>query len=329
MKVLVTGADGLLGSNVIRKLQERDFEIVLFLEKGKKSITLPKEVNQIIYGDILSEEEVVAAAEGMDYVIHCAANTNVWPTRSNIIRSVNVMGVENVIKACLKHDVKRLVSVGTANSFASGELHNLGNETNKYQGHVYNLDYMDSKKRGQDLILQAVKNKNLRAIVVNPTFMLGPFDSKPSSGAMIHAMAHGKIPGYSPGGKNYINVKDAAVGIVNALTLGRIGECYILGHENLTYKEIFQKIGVVINKPAPCRALPSLLVKTLGKVNSFMGRLFKYTPTLTGELALLSCENHYYNSSKAVNELDLPQTNIEEGIRDCYNWFKSNGYIKN
>ena len=85
MKVLVTGADGLLGSNVIRKLQERDFEIVLFLEKGKKSITLPKEVNQIIYGDILSEEEVVAAAEGMDYVIHCAANTNVWPTRSNII----------------------------------------------------------------------------------------------------------------------------------------------------------------------------------------------------------------------------------------------------
>ena len=328
MKVLVTGADGLLGSNVIRKLQERDFEIVLFLEKGKKSITLPKGVNHIIYGNILSEKEVISAVEGMDYVIHCAANTNVWPTRSKIIRSVNVQGVENVITACLQHDIKRLISVGTANSFASGEIQNPGNETNNYKGHVYNLDYMDSKKQGQDLILKAVKEKQLRAIVVNPTFMLGPFDSKPSSGAMVHAMAHGKIPGYSPGGKNYINVKDAAVGIVNALTLGRIGECYILGHENLTYKEMFQKIGAVINKPAPYRALPAFLVKTLGKINSFMARLFKYTPALTGELAQLSCENHYYTANKAVQELLLPQTNIEEGIRDCYNWFNSNGYIK-
>lgn len=329
MKILLTGADGLLGSNVVRELLNRKYEVTVFIETGKKPITLPEENIQIIHGDILNAEQVSDAVSGNDYVIHCAANTNIWPTRSEIICRVNVEGTENVIEACLKHDIKRLISVGTANSFASGQLDQLGNENNKYEAFVYNLDYMDSKRLAQDLVLDAVNQKGLNAIIVNPTFMIGPYDSKPSSGAMIHAVAHGKVPGFTPGGKNYINVKDAAVGIANGIDHGRIGECYILGNENLTYEEMFSKIGHTINRPSPKRKLPAFIVKAIGKFNSTLARVFNYKPTITYELACLSCEDHYYSSSKAVRELKLPQTPIEESVRDCFNWFVSNGYIKN
>lgn len=328
MKILLTGADGLLGSNVVRELLKRKYEVTVFIEKGKKSITLPQESITVVYGNILDAKEVSEAVCGMDYVIHCAANTNLWPTRSEIIRRVNIEGTENIIESCLKHNIKRLINIGTANSFASGEKDQLGNEENNYEAFVYNLDYMDSKRLAQDLILDAVQTRGLQAIIVNPTFMIGAYDSKPSSGAMIKAVAEGKVPGFTPGGKNYINVTDAAIGIVNSLDHGRIGECYILGNQNLTYEEMFNKIGTTINRPAPKRSLPAFIVKTIGKVSSFMGRTFNFTPTITSELARLSCENHYYSSQKAVLELNLPQTPIEEGVRDCYDWFIKNGYLK-
>lgn len=327
MKVLLTGADGLLGSNVVRELLKRKYDVSVFIEAGKKSKTLPEGKVNIIYGNILNEKEVDEAIQGMDYVIHCAANTNIWPTRSEIIRAVNVDGTENVISACLKHDIKRLISVGTANSFASGGIINPGDETNNYEAHVYNLDYMDSKRLAQDLVIDAVRNKGLKAIVVNPTFMIGPYDSKPSSGAMIQALAQGKIPGFAPGGKNYICVKDAAIGINNALTQGRIGECYILGNENLTYKEIFTKISKTIDQPAPKKSIPGVLIKFLGAVNSRIGKIFKTNPSITKEIAILSCEDHYYSSQKAVSELSLPQTPIEKGVKECYDWFVKHNYL--
>lgn len=328
MKILLTGADGLLGSNVVRELLNKKHEVTVFIEKNKTPTTLPTENITIVQGDILNSKEVSDAVSGNEYVIHCAANTNIWPTKSEIIRRVNVEGTENVIDACLEHNIERLISVGTANSFASGEIDQLGNENNNYKAFVYRLDYMDSKRLAQDLILDAVKLKGLKAIVVNPTFMIGPYDSKPSSGAMVLAVAHGKVPGFTPGGKNYINVKDAAVAIVNGLDHGRIGECYILGNENLTYQDMFNKIGVTINRKAPKRSLPAYVIKAIGKMSSIMGRAFNYTPTITHEIARLSCENHYYSSEKAVKELKLPQTPIENGVRECYNWFLSNNYVK-
>lgn len=328
MKVLLTGADGLLGSNVIRELLSRHYEVYAFVESGKAHDTLPEEDIMVIEGNILNKEEVMNAVEGKDYVIHCAANTNIWPTRDETIYNVNVEGTEHIIDACLTHNVKRLISVGTANSFASGDKFNPGTEENPYKAYTYQLDYMDSKRLAQDLVLDAVKRENLNAIIVNPTFMIGPYDSKPSSGAMIQALAHGKIPGSTPGGKNYINVKDAATGIVNALKLGRIGECYILGSANLTFREMYEKVANVIQVSAPNRQLPPVVVKTLGSVNSFLGQRLRFKPTITREMAVLSCEEHYYSGNKAVRELLLPQTPIEEGIRECYNWLLQNGRIK-
>lgn len=327
MKILVTGANGLLGSNVIRELLKHNHKITALVEHGKAPTTIEGLAIDIKYGDILNPDQLTIQMQGMDAVIHCAAYASVWPAKSEAFYKVNVEGTKNVINACLNNKIQRAIFVGTANSFGSGQKRKPGNENEPYRAGVYGLDYMDSKREAQELILEAVKTKGLPAIIVNPTFMIGPYDSKPSSGAMIHALYHGKVPCFTKGGKNYINVKDAAVGISNALTLGRIGECYILGNENLTFKEMFHKIGTVIGKKAPKRSLPISLVKAYGKLNSMLANAFNYTPAVSYEMAVLSCEDHYYSAQKAIDELQLPQTPIENGVLDCYEWFKNNGYL--
>lgn len=327
MKILITGADGLLGSNLIRSLLERKYDVTALIQNGKNPKTISNLPIKMIDGNILEYETLRSGMEGMDVVIHCAAMTSVWPARCEITNTVNIKGTENVIEACLENNIKRLIYVGTASSFGFGSKKNPGNETNRYKSGKYGLDYIDSKKIAQEKVLHAVKTRKLPAIIVNPTFMIGPFDSGPSSGAMILALYNKKVPGYTNGGKNFINVKDVAIGIANAITLGEIGECYILGNENLSFNQMFQKIGKCIGVKAPLFSLPSPIVKAYGRLNSITASAFQYKPSVTYEMSLLSCDEHYYSGQKAVDELKLPQTSVEFGILECFDWFKENGYL--
>jgi len=329
MRVLVTGPDGVLGSNLVRELLTRHYEVSVFLLKETKAQTLNGLAINRLYGNVLNPSDLDLCFQNQDVVIHCAAATNVFPARNASVNRVNIEGTQNVIDAALKHKIQRLIYVGTANSFGFGEtLDNLGKEFSPYKSSKYGLDYMDSKMHAQEMILNAVKLRQLPALVVNPTFMIGPYDSKPSSGIMVMALHKGKIPGYTAGGKNYIAVKDAAVAIANSLTMGKIGECYILGNENLSYQEAFEKISKAIGVNPPKRKLNTFMVIAYGRINSFFATVFKYYPSVTKELAIISCDSHFYSAEKAKNELALPQTPIEVAAKECFDWFVSNGYIK-
>ena len=328
MKILVTGPDGVLGSNLVRELLNRNNTVSVLLLENTKSPTLDELNITRYYGNILNPTDLDLCFQGQDIVIHCAAATNVYPARNEFLYNVNVGGTQNIIDAAIKHSISRLVYVGTANSFGYGEsLEQLGKEGNPYKSVKYGLDYMDSKRKAQELVLDYVQNHNLPAVVVNPTFMIGPYDSKPSSGEMILALHKGRVPGYTKGGKNYIAVKDAATAIANATTMGRIGECYILGNENLTYQEAFEKIASAIGAKPPRRKLTNTMVITYGILNSFFAKIFRFRPSVTKELATISCDKHYYSAEKARNELQLPQTPIEIAVKECFEWFLTNGYI--
>lgn len=328
MKVLVTGPDGVLGSNLVRILLNDGYDVsVMLINEDIPTPTLDGLNITRYYGNILDPESLDAPFEGQDFIIHAAASTIVYPARSEVVNKVNIDGTRNIIQATLKHHIKRLVYVGTANSFGFGSLENPGKEGNDYTAGKYGLDYMDSKKKAQDLVLSAVKNDGLPAVIVNPTFMIGPYDSKPSSGAMIVALYKGKVPGYTSGGKNYIAVKDAARAMVNAIKMGRIGECYILGNHNLTFKESFDIIANSIGVKPPKRKMADFIVKSYGATNSFFAKLFGYTPSVTKELATISCECHYYSSEKAKKELELPVTPLDVAVKECFNWFKENNYL--
>lgn len=329
MEILVTGPDGVLGSNLVRELLKRNFNVSVLLEPGKDPITL-KGLNIIRHhGSILDPVILDEIFKGKDVVFHCAASTSVFPARNKNVVSVNVEGTKNVIDASLKHAIKRLIHVGTAASFGSGDtVDKPGNEKNSYSNTRIGLDYLDSKWRAQQLILDAVEQKKLPAIIVNPTFMIGPYDSRPSSGAMILAIYKKKVPGSTTGGKNYVAVKDVAVAMANAITMGTIGECYILGNYNLSYQEAFETIAKVIEVKAPKRVLPSPVIIAYGSINSLLAKTIRYTPSVTREVAIIACENHYYSSEKARKELLLPQTPLEVAVKECFDWFRNNGYLE-
>lgn len=328
-QILVTGPDGVLGSNLVRELLSRDYQVSVMLEPGKDPLTLQDLPITRYYGNILNPEDLQKAFQGKNIVFHCAASTSVFPARNEIVNKVNIEGTKNVISACLANNIERLIYVGTANSFGFGEeINKPGNEENGYKSLKYGLDYMDSKYYAQQEILKAVKENNLPAIIINPTFMIGPYDSRPSSGAMILAIHNGKVPGYTTGGKNYIAVKDVAHAMANAITMGRVGECYIAGNYNLGYKEAFGLIAKTIGGKAPKRKLSNFITIAYGSVNSFFAKIFKYNPAVTKELATISTHHHYYNSEKAQKELGLRQTPLEVAIKECYDWFDQNGYLK-
>lgn len=324
MKILVTGADGLLGSNVVRILLERGHQLRAFIQSGKNPITLEGLDIEKVEGDLLDPQSLYAASHGIEAIFHIAANTSIQPSRSSHVNKVNIDGTRNILHLAKEIGVQRLVYVGTACSFSFGTKADPGHEGTAFTGGGYGLDYIDSKYKAHQLVMEAVEH-GLPAVVVCPTFMMGAFDTKPSSGAMIIAVHQQKLPGYAPGGKNFICVKDAAVATANALTKGKIGECYILGNENLSYNEAFSKIATVLDVKRPKLGILRWATLGYGMFGSLVAILFGIKPTVSYAMAKIACDGQYFSAERAIRELELPQTPIEEGIRESYNWMNANG----
>ena len=325
--LLITGGDGLLGSNLVRELLARGYLVRVLVQKGSQSRTLDGLEIERIEGDILDKSSILEALQGCEAIIHVAALTNVWPSRGEMYHRVNVEGTRNMVEAALEVQVQRFVHVGSASSFYFGTKEQPGSEGKVREKNTYGLDYIDTKTAGQQVVLNAVKNQGLPGLVVNPTFMLGAYDSKPSSGAMIVAIANGKVPGFTKGGKNWVHVRDVAVGICLALEKGRLGECYIMGHENLSYQEAITRMAKALGKKPPKILLPNFVVKLFGALGSAIGTITGSTPAMSYPMARVACDGHYFSPAKAVKELGMPQTPIEEAAKDAYQWFLRHNYL--
>ncbi len=327
MKVLVTGADGFLGNNIVRELLNRKIEVRAFVQKNSPVTTLDDLPIEKLAGDILNPSEVEGAAKSCDYIIHAAANTSIWPQRSEISWKVNYDGTLNVISAALKPKVKRLVAIGTATSFGHGTLEQPGTEESPFKSAKYGLDYIDSKLAAQQAIIKSVKDAGLDAVILNPTFMLGPYDTKPSSGALLLALYKGEIPGYTNGGKNFVYVKDVAIAACNALKLGKKGECYLMANKNLSYKDFNQLVADELGVKPPKLKIPNLIILFYGILSQWVSKLTKKPPKVSYSVAQLSLITNYFTAAKAVKELNMPQTSIKIAIKEAFEWFKENGYL--
>jgi dihydroflavonol-4-reductase len=320
MKICITGANGFLANNIIRELLSENHEIVAFVKKGEDISTIKDLDITFRYGDILDYNSILDAVNGCDVLIHSAANTTTFPAKSELQQKINVEGTLNVMNAALEKKISRIIHVGSANSFGFGPKENPGNENFPYSCARYKLGYMDTKYEAQQKVLELIKTRNLPALIINPTFMLGRFCVISGSGQMLNAIKKRKIPGYAKGGRNFIYVKDVAVAVNNALTMGRIGECYIIGNENLSYREIFGKMAVAAGVNPPKMKIPAFAAKSFGIILEILAHMFRFTPAMTYRLAMVSEDYNYYSSDKAVRELNLPQTPIEIAIKEGYEW---------
>ena len=326
IKVLVTGANGFLGRHLMAELLRRNYQVRALLRPHSPAIgpVLPVEIYE---GDICRPATVAGAADGCGAVIHAAALAQVNPARNPAVWAVNHTGTETVLRLAQRAGVARFVYVGTANVFGFGPRLQPGDETRPYTGHRYGLDYMDSKRAATDLVHRAVAEEHLPAVLVHPTFMLGPGDAKPTSNALLLELYRGRLPGYPAGGKNYVHVRDVAVATVNALSQGRVGESYILGHENLSYREAFALMAAVMGRPAPRWPVPPAVARLYGAASELRAGLTGRPARINAAMAAGAADGHYFSARKAVAELALPQTPIAQAVAEAFAWFKANHYV--
>ncbi|MEM7511327.1 MAG: NAD-dependent epimerase/dehydratase family protein [Bacteroidota bacterium] len=322
MKVFLTGGTGLLGANLAREILNRGYEVTALIRPASDLSTLEGLQLRFHEGDLLKPDTLLSGLEGCTHVIHAAANTDVWPIYSQAQWDANLVGTQHMIQAAQKAGIKRFIHVSTANAFGFGSKENPGTEESPFLSDKYKLGYIDSKYAAQKVIKQAVREQGFPAIIVNPTFMIGPYDSKPSSGAMVKGIMDGGVPGYPAGGKNFVAVKDVAAATVNALEMGSIGASYILGNENLSFKEAFQLMAEVAGVASPRIPLPPVATKLYGRIGSVSGNLSGKVPKVSYPAARIACDGHYFDPSKARKALGLPATPLREAITEAVEWFR-------
>ena len=328
MKVLVTGANGFLGSHVVKKLIESGYEVKAFILPNTSEEPLNGLSYEVYKGNLLSIEDITKAIDSCDYVIHTAAITDVWPSKNPLSWKINYDAVVNLVDVIKSHPVKKLIHVGTANSFGFGNLSKPGNEESPYTCGKYGLDYMDSKKAAQDFLLsEAKKSDPLLVIIINPTFMIGDNDTKPGPGEMIISVMTRSVPGYAAGGRCFSSVKDVADAIVNAIDKGRIGECYITGGTNLCYHDFFALIGKIAHVDPPKIKIPTWLAIPFAAMIELFAKIQNKKPKISRSMAKISGDGHYYSSEKAKSEIGYHQSDLEQSLSEAITWYINNGYV--
>lgn len=326
MKVLITGGNGFLGSNVARELFRRGYEVKLMM-RGSSDATVVSDLPcEIYHGDISNQDEVSEAVKGCDYVVHTASITQQWAVSFKEYELINVRGTINVVNACLEHDVKKLIHISTANTIGPGNKIKPANELNSFTLLHVNSGYINSKYIAQQYVLEQVERKKLRAVIVNPTFMIGQFDVKPSSGKIILHGINKRLVFYPPGGKNFVHINDVCAGIANALEIGKIGDCYLLAGENLSYKEFFTLLNEVAGQDPTMIRIPQFVLKMMGIMGTLVGVFSKTSGKLTYSSAYMLCLYNYYSGKKSERELLIKYTPIDKAIGSALAWFKENNY---
>lgn len=325
--ILLTGANGFLGGHVCRELLRRGYAVRAFVRPGSDQRTLTDLPVDVWTGDLRDVANVRGATYGCDYVIHAGALASVNPARSKTVVEVNVGGTAAVLAAAVQANVDRFVFVGTANVFGFGTKKHPGDELYPYMGARYGLDYMDSKRAATDLVLEAVRQDALPAVLVHPTFMLGPLDYKITSNALLLALYRREVMGVPTGGKNYVHVADVATATVNALTTGHIGQSYILGNENLSYREAFSRFARWMQVRPPTLPVLPPLANAIGRLSDWKYRLSRQPTRLNSAMTAVANDGHYFNVTKARHELDLPQTSLQTAVEQTVHWFRQQHFL--
>jgi dihydroflavonol-4-reductase len=325
-KVLLTGANGLLGSNIAHQLVLKGYRVVALIRKGSNLAALEGIECEILEGNISNSNDVEKAIRDCEYVIHCAAKTDQTGDVSKF-EQANITATRILINLSGKYNIKRFVFVSTANCFTNGSIDHPGDENSHFMPWLKKSGYAYSKFLAQEMVLKEFNETGFPAVVVVPTFMVGPRDAKISSGKLLmHGLKH-RIVFYPPGGKSFVDAEYAAEATVNALTMGPEGECYLLAGENLTYRQFFRKVKNLTSRKMILIPLPSVFLTAIAAIFSLVQRIFRLSLPFNLTNQRLLCLDNYFSNKKAITELYLKPTSTETSILKAKTWFENKKYL--
>jgi len=319
---LVTGGTGFIGAHVVRALLARGREVRCLVRPGSSRENLTGLPVEIVDGDLTDPASLRRGCAGADVVYHVAADYRLWLRDPREIYRTNVEGTRALLRAAGDAGVTRFVytsSVGALGLTADGSP---ADETtpvslDRIVGHYKRSKFLAEREA------EEVAARGLPVVIVNPSTPVGEYDVKPTpTGALVADFLAGRMPAYVDTGLNLVDVKDVAEGHVLAAEHGRIGEKYILGHRDMTLKQILDALSAITGKPAPRLRLPHAIPLVVGAIDTGFARLTGRPPRVPLEAVRMSRKKMYFDSSKAVRELGLPQTDPVVALRRAVAWFQ-------
>lgn len=327
MKALVTGATGFIGGNLVRELVNQGYQVKTLVRKESDRRNIEGLNVEIALGDLRDKASLASALEGCDVLFHVAACYTFWTPDPKAVYEANVGGTENMLAAALAKGIEKVVYTSTESTIGIAKNGSLGTEELEVNpGHLAG-HYKKSKYMAEKLALK-MYDEGLPLVVVNPTTPVGPLDLKPTpTGQFIVDFLNGKMPAYVNTGLNLVDVQDVAKGHVLALERGRLGERYILGNRNLTFKEILNILERITGIKAPKFKIPIWIALGAGYADELVsGKILGRRPRIPVAGVKTARKFRHFDCSKAIDELGLPQTPVEEALEKAVRWFKQNGY---
>lgn len=329
MKALVTGATGFVGASVARELLRAGHEVRLIVRPEADRRQVRDLSVEICHGDLRDLDSLRRATAGCAQVYHVAALYKLWVRYQREIYECNVTGTDNVLMAARDSGVEKVIYTSSVATLGVAGDGTLGNEDTPVSLADMVGHYKRSKFLAEQVALRYVR-EGLPVVIVNPSTPVGIGDLKPTpTGKLIVDFLNGKMPGYVDTGLNLVDVEDVARGHLLAADNGQVGEKYILGHENLTLQQIFGLLAELTGRRAPQFKVPYALALGVAYVDAALARLVPGREPFAPPVGVkLSRKRMFFDSSKAVRVLGLPQTPVREALRKAVQWFRENGYVR-
>lgn len=327
MKVLITGATGFVGGWLVKKLVDLGLEVRVIQRRTTQEDLWPSGV-EVFSGDITLPETLDAAARDVHSIFHLAGYIGYSRAARPLMDHVNIKGTENIVEACIKNHVTRLVHMSSVVAVGASFDGTPLNEESPYNLEHLNLGYFETKRQAELIVKNAVKNGLIDAVILNPSTIYGPGDAQKGSRSTQLKVARKKFPFYTSGGVSIVDIDDVTAALVNAWKIGRPGERYILSGENISIKSLFEMIATAAGVEPPKIYLPNPIVHGLGKVGDLLEKIGQKGP-INSENAWTSTLYHWFDHSKATKELGFFPKPAQYSIARSVNWMKEHGLLNN
>jgi dihydroflavonol-4-reductase len=325
MTTLVTGATGFLGSALARELLKEGRTLKLLVRKNSDTRNIDELDCELAHGDLQDRDSLKSALAGCHTLYHTAAYYSLWSQDKKLIYDINVQGTRNILESALEMGVEKIVYTSTVGCIGLSEDGTPANENQPMNPATLCNDYKLSKYEAEQ-VAHELFGRGLPVIIVNPSTPIGPRDIKPTpTGKIILDFLNRKMPAYIDTGLNLIDVTDCARGHILAEEKGRPGERYILGNKNMSLKDILLALETLTGLKAPRIKLPYWVAYTAGLACEWASDNITHQPPSV-PLAGVKMAKYfmYFDPSKAIRELGLPQNPVENALGQAVRWFKEN-----
>jgi len=326
MLAFLTGATGFVGSHVARALAEQGADLRLLVRSNSNLKNIQDLKADLFTGDLRDPASLEKGIAGCDVIFHVAADYRLWVRDPDEMYRANVEGTRTILAAARKNNVRRVVytsSVATMGFTANA----LADENSPVSLANMIGPYKRSKFMAEQVAIEAAR-AGQDVVIVNPTTPVGERDIKPTpTGRIVVDFLKKKFPAYVDTGLNLVDVKECARGHIAALEKGRPGERYILGGENLTLKQILDKLAAITGLPSPKIRVPYIVALATGVVDELVtGRILGREPRATIDAVRMGRKKMFVSSEKAVRELGWQMVPVDDALRRAAAWFRDNGY---